>query len=376
VVLAFAIGCAQAASTAGPARISSGSSPATRHVAPGITYYQRHDAAGPWAIHVLDVERDSCYSAVAIKSERGRGGAVGRARTSDILRALGDSAVGGVNADFFLFAPPGVPTGAMISSGRVVTGPGNQPVLAFDSTGAPHILRLRSFGEVVLGGERFSIDGWNRRVPNGVAYMDAAWGSATDSASDATEVVLAGSTPMRMIMVDTSVAGVRIPSDGGVIVARGSASHRVRAALGEVAAGDSVALRQLLGPWHPAQAVGGRPVLVRDSAIASDTDTASTSFALNRHPRTAVGIAAGGKRLLLVVVDGRQAPYSDGMTLRELAALLLTLGAHDAINLDGGGSSTMVMRDGEALRVANRPSDPTGERAVGNALAIGRGCRR
>jgi exopolysaccharide biosynthesis protein len=95
-----------------------------------------------------------------------------------------------------------------------------------------------------------------------------------------------------------------------------------------------------------------------------------------RHPRTAVGIAAGGRRVLLVAVDGRQRPWSDGMTLRELADLFLALGAPTAINLDGGGSTTLVVREPSgALRIANRPSDREGERPVGNALAVVGGCR-
>jgi exopolysaccharide biosynthesis protein len=66
------------------------------------------------------------------------------------------------------------------------------------------------------------------------------------------------------------------------------------------------------------------------------------------------------------------------MSLRELANLMLALGARDAINLDGGGSSTLVYADptsGGALRIANRPSDKEGERAVGDALAVVRRCR-
>jgi exopolysaccharide biosynthesis protein len=82
--------------------------------------------------------------------------------------------------------------------------------------------------------------------------------------------------------------------------------------------------------------------------------------------------------LILAVVDGRQRPYSDGMSLRELAILIRGLGARDAINLDGGGSTTLVYADpnsGGALRIANRPSDKEGERAVGDALAIVHRCQ-
>lgn len=134
----------------------------------------------------------------------------------------------------------------------------------------------------------------------------------------------------------------------------------------------------MLVPFHPRNAVGGRPRIVRDSVTVANVDSAGgVSFAAKRHPRTAAGIAREGRRLILVAVDGRQAPYSDGMTLRELASLMLSLGARDALNLDGGGSTTLVYADPEwagTLAVANRPSDREGERGVGDALAIVRRC--
>jgi len=83
-----------------------------------------------------------------------------------------------------------------------------------------------------------------------------------------------------------------------------------------------------------------------------------------RHGRTAVGVTADG-RLLLVVVDGRQPGYSRGMTLRELAELLLRLDAVSAMNLDGGGSSEMVVNG----LTASRPSDGR-ERGIANALVV------
>lgn len=134
-----------------------------------------------------------------------------------------------------------------------------------------------------------------------------------------------------------------------------------------------------LSPFYPMQAVGGRPAIVHDSTILHAVDTlGQASFNVGRNPRTAAGIARNGKRLILAVVDGRQKPYSDGMSLRELATLMLALGARDAINLDGGGSSTLVYSDPDAvgaLRIANHPSDKEGERAVGDALAVINRCR-
>jgi hypothetical protein len=88
-------------------------------------------------------------------------------------------------------------------------------------------------------------------------------------------------------------------------------------------------------------------------------------FADKRHPRTAVARDRAG-RVLFVTVDGRQPGVSVGMTLEELARLLLEFDAAEAINLDGGGSTTMVI-DG---KVVNSPSDREGERPVSDAILI------
>lgn len=78
-----------------------------------------------------------------------------------------------------------------------------------------------------------------------------------------------------------------------------------------------------------------------------------------RHPRSAVGLSADGRTLLLLAVDGRQDGHSRGVTLAELAKLFKALGADSAINLDGGGSSSMVVRDPATgvHTIANQPSD-------------------
>ncbi len=318
-------------------------------------------------MHAVVVDRDRCYSARAAK---GGDVAVGRATTSAILTRLDSVAdvVAGVNADFFLFAPPGVPTGAFVSDGRVVTGPSRQPVLAFDSLGAPVITTLRARGSATIGAERMDIAAWNRRAATGAALFDTRWGAATDTAS-AIEVVFGGMPP-RVTRIDSATAGVAIPPDGGVVVVSAGRAATIRV-------GDAVRVSVALEPSGVREAVGGRPILVRDSAIAAGVDTeGGPGFATGRHPRTAVGIGREGRRLFLVVVDGRQKPYSDGMPLRELATLMRALGARDAINLDGGGSTTLVLADARGtLRTVNRPSDATGERAVGNALAIVGGCR-
>lgn len=113
------------------------------------------------------------------------------------------------------------------------------------------------------------------------------------------------------------------------------------------------------------QIVGGFPELLDGGIRVGDLEVGDRpDFAAARHPRTAVGFDAGAGVLWLVVVDGRQMPHSAGMSLPELAELFLALGVAEALNLDGGGSSVMTV-DGQ---VVSTPSDPTGERPVGNSL--------
>ena len=141
--------------------------------------------------------------------------------------------------------------------------------------------------------------------------------------------------------------------------------------VGRILARDSVVAVGWLVPRRggdgTTEVVGGFPELLDGGRRVGDLEVGRRpGFAAARHPRTAVGFDTDRGRLWLVVVDGRQMPHSDGMTLPELTALLEALGAEEALNLDGGGSSVMVVRG----RPRNRPSDRTGERPVVNALAL------
>lgn len=117
--------------------------------------------------------------------------------------------------------------------------------------------------------------------------------------------------------------------------------------------------------------VGGWPRIVdagRNIALAADSAEGTVPrFSRARHPRSALGISRDSATLYLVAVDGRQ-ETSVGMTLEELADAMIALGAYEAMNLDGGGSTALVVRDS----IVNTPSDANGERAVGNVVAITR----
>jgi hypothetical protein len=123
------------------------------------------------------------------------------------------------------------------------------------------------------------------------------------------------------------------------------------------------------GTHGATEAIGGFPLLLRGGRRVGDLEvTKRPAFAAGRHPRTALGYDSHRNLLWVAVVDGRQPGYSEGMTLPELTGFLEGLGADKALNLDGGGSSVMVLR-GVAV---SRPSDATGERPVVNGLGIRR----
>lgn len=125
--------------------------------------------------------------------------------------------------------------------------------------------------------------------------------------------------------------------------------------------------------WDVIDAVAAGPVLLVDGAEQS-FHNADPKYARNRHPRTAFGVSGDGRTGWIVVVDGRQSVISEGASLPELTAFFRDLGAADAINLDGGGSTTLAVADGFGRpRVLNSPIHtgvPGRERPVANQLGV------
>jgi exopolysaccharide biosynthesis protein len=123
-----------------------------------------------------------------------------------------------------------------------------------------------------------------------------------------------------------------------------------------------------LKPWNVSWAVGGGPVLIRDKEIAITNDQ-ERKFAgkaiLDRHPRTAMGYTKDGK-LIILAIQGRMKGIAVGATLKETASILLDLDCVEGLNLDGGGSSCLLVNGKETIK----PSDPTGERPVPAILYV------
>jgi hypothetical protein len=198
------------------------------------------------------------------------------------------------------------------------------------------------------------------------------FGPATPTDVGGTDVVLAGvALPLaptgmhQAVVVEVRPATGGIPISPDTVVLNGPAGS----SLDTLLPGDPLWLALSITPgWENVrEAVGGRELIVRDGETYIAPRPA---LADQLHPRSALGITAAGD-LVMAAVDGRQSGYSGGVDLEELAALMLSRGAVQALNLDGGGSTTMAVRLPGDLEVSvvNRPSDGS-ERAVANSLRV------
>ena len=232
-----------------------------------------------------------------------------------------------------------------------------------DKEGTPAVLKDLAYrGTATLpGGRVLTIQGLNRqRITNDLVLYNRNYAGSTRTNEHGREVKIS-----RGRVMEVSARG-NMRLDNSSLVLSG---HGVNAdALAGIRRGDRVALNQTLGSRLADEAllvIGGGPLLLEKGEInvRSREEAMAPDIAYGRAPRTGIGVKADGT-VILMVVDGRS-QYSAGMTLKEFAQYLKRFGAVSAVNLDGGGSSEMVL-DG---RVMNRPSDGA-ERPVSIGLGI------
>ena len=199
-----------------------------------------------------------------------------------------------------------------------------------------------------------------------INIFDRSWSSSTIGSSstfpDLFEIIVSEN---KVVEIRKGQPAADMPLNGYAIVTRGAnASHLEKA----FKAGDKISLDIKTNPdWNRiSMAVTGSAILLKDGKVPDKFSMDSPG----RHPRTVVGSTQDGNQLLLVTIDGRH-NSSLGMTLTEAARLMLQLGAYNALNLDGGGSTTMVTRTPGAndLQVVNRPSEGI-QRRIASAIGI------
>ena len=302
------------------------------------------------------------------------------------LEAQGKRIVGGFNGDFFSYA--GVPSGLQITNGEVVTSPSVTKVLMAVMPDGAVLLRESVEMNMVLttnSGSRIPLHMINRA--QSPVFTDHAWiyndrfGKSTRTADGTVEAILSTAEGSDIFIAGGRITGTveqvsrgsNSPIESGklVITATGAKAQRLTECL---VPGMQVHIDLSYGEIDQAQQVisGSSTlgcVLLRDSEVPQGLLDPAVRRNSDRHPRTMIGVKGG--KLYVIAVDGRQPGHSDGITMAEGAYYLQSLGMEQAINVDGGGSTTCHIRmPGDDRPVlCNRPSDGF-ERMVGNALAL------
>ena len=349
-------------------------------VGPGVTAAKYDIPALPLKVSVTEMDLTNPY----IVMETCLGGEKSVACETPVNMATrntrpGHEVVAVVNGDFFMTAPTnevGLPVSGQVRNDELVLSSHNRACLVLDGGNHPYIDRLTFTGKVMGGDHSFSLNLVNRMR---YAYEDIAANQSFLFTRSYGPVTYDGSSSGKMVLLRPAEGAFAWRANGtehcvieGIFDAQGSTTIPDGKAIlwlkGTYAnqtswmnVGDvldiSFGLTLNNGPKdidiH--QLIGGsNHIIMQNGQFKEDW--------AERHPRTAIGFNADSTRLYFVVVDGRHMT-SVGVTLKEMKGIFDALGAVNAVNLDGGGSSCMVVND----EVLNHPSD-------GPVRAVGNGC--
>lgn len=329
---------------------------------------KQFNAKGWWNINVLRVNLDDEYT--DIKALFAQNGISKRERLTDMMKA--SNAVAGINGDFFSTIYNSYPEGAVVQNGKMISSPYNTwndglPVFAVDNYKNPSIgFWDWTIGAITQSGQRVPVIFMNKesRTHEEVIVYDKNWGPLSPGNKVFNDLV-------EIVVVDNYVSDIRIgqppmpfPENGYIIAGRGKAADVLT---NSFHIGEYVTLDINTTPDfnNISAAIGGGSPLLKDGM--------KTDFKINikgDHPRTAIGITRDRKQVLMVTIDGRDTSYK-GVSQEVMADIMLSLGAVDAINLDGGGSTTMAVKPSNEDNpiIVNRPSDGS-ERRITNGIGI------
>jgi exopolysaccharide biosynthesis protein len=361
------------------------------------TGYDADQAASQEHIHLAVIDPQH-FTGTVVASH---GGTVAQRTTTSAMAASAGALVG-VNGGFFVTSDSDGIQGAQAGLGAYNGQPesessGARAALVLNRGGA-RIANLTSTVTARAGQSEYAVQGINR-VPGlvrdcgrpGLTPTDLPRQDVTCHATD--DLVLftpaLGTTtptgPGTQATLDSSGRVLSVGARGGPVPPGGSVLQGIGAAAGWLSTnarpGVPLTVHEDIRDASGARLgnvdsiVSAAPVLVRDGRIDIDAATEGTvdpadlsfgyAWANVRQPRTMVGIDQQG-RLLMATVDGREPGTSEGFTLEEAAQFMRSLGAVQAMNLDGGGSTAMAVNG----KLVNTPSDATGERAVGDTVLV------
>ncbi len=346
---------------------------------PGVRYGHLAKTNGPLSIHI--VKFDYHRPELKLATTLGRGTVFGLASVRKEMAALPPSAgqpLAAVNGDFFLIKQDpyqGDPRGLQITSGELVSSPDKGACFWMDPAGAPRMGVVRSDCKVLWpNGTETAIRVNEQSGPDHAVLLTPILGPSTRT-TNGLELVLesAGHGPWLPLQANQSyiarVREVRTNANTAlqphVMVL--SLGPELASRLPAVQVGASLKIVTTLAPELTGvqTALGGGPTLVsQGQSLFHRAGAKPAARTADRNPRTAIGWNATD--FCFVVVDGRQKDLSVGVGFPELAEIMLEVGCQEALNLDGGGSTTLWLKG----NVVNHPSEKGVERNVGNALVL------
>ena len=341
-------------------------------IGPGSYYtdLQFVDATKPLRVFFLEVDAKNPY--ISFKSVLGKDSTVTCERPSDMAKRktkTGAMYFGGTNGDFFsITAPVGIPVAGSMVEGEIGRIPNTRPDIAFDRNIAPFIGTKVFAGNVSLAGNSFPITNVNAtRSTNQLILFNSLNGKFTHTNVSGTEVLVQLIDPKwdvnktlraKVISVVSGVGNMAIPIGSAVLSGHGTAQTYLNALKANDEIDINLGITISTSGEKPllTDMVGGDRLILLDGVVTNNDW-------VELNPRTAMGFSADKSKIYFCVVDGRSS-FSIGVGTKSLADIMKSAGAYTAINLDGGGSSCMYVKE---LNVMNAGSDGV-ERAVGNGI--------
>lgn len=333
-------------------------------LAPGVRYrhlQQTSPDQQPWSVHVLEVHQTAQSAEIRAMAGHDEEGSMCRELPTAMARramAAGERVVGVVNGDFDLGGSYlGIPDGLTVASGEIwTTGRAERPAMALLQSGSAVIGLPAVSIELWAGQKRWRIGALNKpfgplfgpqprlytrqfrpRLQSAQPFRAAVIGQLSEQLPLRADVIVRG----RVETVIPQTTDLEIP--GQVLILAETVDREPGSRpITTLRRGERVQISlrvRVAGKPGVREAIGGFPILVRNgqAKIAGEP----SAYLRLRHPRTAV--CYGGASVFFAVVDGRQPELSVGMTLEELAGLMVSLGCEAAMNTDGGGSSVMAI---------------------------------
>ncbi|MFD7098032.1 phosphodiester glycosidase family protein [Streptomyces xanthophaeus] len=285
---------------------------------------------------------------------------------SSMAREAGPDLVAAVNGDFFDIHGHGVPLGPVIRDGELLKGSADPlKAVGTDSRGRLRKGHVQLTGTLTVGGTPYPLSCLNCLTPRpGLTVYTPDWGPGPRPARHGLPVRQLTVSAGRVVDSRTGADDRPVPRDGFLVVAAGETARTTAAAGPGTPVSFTAGQKPRKRPW--ALAIGYRGTLLRHGRIPVFRDTPRYRI---REPRTALGWDETGRRLWLLVVDGRSL-HSAGLTIAQTARLLQIHGVRNAVMLDGGGSAEMLARTtSRVLRIVNDPSEGE-ERPVPHGLAF------